>query len=70
MAKGRKTGGRTKGVPNRVTTHMREELALSGLTPLPYMFALLRDPNAPRGGAIGRPRNPRRIAIPGSRRRN
>ena len=55
MAKGRKTGGRTKGVPNRVTTHMREELALSGLTPLPYMLALLRDPNAPRGGAIGLP---------------
>src|ERR1700722_8854887 len=30
MAKGRKTGGRTKGVPNRVTTRMREGRIVRG----------------------------------------
>jgi hypothetical protein len=46
MATGKKTGGRKKGVPNRATSRMREELARSGLTPLEHMLALLRDPDA------------------------
>lgn len=44
MAKGKKTGGRTKGTPNRVTLAKEAEIAKSGLTPLDYMLGLLRDP--------------------------
>src|SRR3972149_3492901 len=43
MAAGKKTGGRQKGVPNKVTAARRQELTESGLTPLGYMLSLLRD---------------------------
>jgi hypothetical protein len=38
MAKGKKTGGRQKGVPNRATAAKVAEIAASGLTPLDYML--------------------------------
>lgn len=43
MAKGQKTGGRTKGTPNKATAAKAAEIADSGLTPLDYMLGLLRD---------------------------
>jgi hypothetical protein len=43
MAKGKKTGGRPKGVPNRATAAKVAEIAASGLTPLDYMLAVMRD---------------------------
>jgi hypothetical protein len=41
-----KTGGRNKGTPNRATARMAAEIAASGLTPLDYMLAVMRDPRA------------------------
>lgn len=38
-----KTGGRKKGVPNKVTLKKAEEIAKSGLTPLEFMLKILRD---------------------------
>ena len=43
MAQGKKTGGRQKGTPNKVTAKMREEMAESGETPLEYMIRGMRD---------------------------
>ncbi len=43
MAKGRKTGGRKKGIPNRATSAKAAEIESSGLTPLDFMLAVLRD---------------------------
>lgn len=43
MAKGVKTGGRSKGTPNKVTAKKAEAIAASGLTPLDYMLSILRD---------------------------
>lgn len=43
MAVGKKTGGRTKGVPNKATAAKAEAVAASGLTPLDYMLAVMRD---------------------------
>ncbi|MBB4017367.1 hypothetical protein GGR16_002396 [Chelatococcus caeni] len=48
MAKGFKTGGRKKGVPNKVTLKREAEIKASGLTPLDYMLQLLRNPKNPR----------------------
>jgi hypothetical protein len=42
-----KTGGRKKGVLNKVTAEREAEIAASGLTPLGYMLGVLRDPRAP-----------------------
>ena len=42
-----KTGGRAKGVPNKITPALAAEIAASGLTPLDYMLKILRDTNAP-----------------------
>jgi hypothetical protein len=47
--RGRKTGGRKKGVPNKVTLQKEAAVAASGLTPLDYMLSVLRsqaDPEA------------------------
>jgi hypothetical protein len=44
MARGRKTGGRTKGTPNKATAAKAEEIAASGLTPLDYMLTVMRNP--------------------------
>ncbi|MEN6505004.1 MAG: hypothetical protein ABFD92_10720 [Planctomycetaceae bacterium] len=48
MAVGRKTGGRRKGVPNKATTERQKAVAESGLTPLEYMLAEMRDENNPK----------------------
>jgi hypothetical protein len=47
MASGRKTGGRTKGTPNKATAARQEEIAQSGVTPLEYMLSVMRDEQAP-----------------------
>jgi len=39
----RKTGGRKKGTPNRVTLAKAAEIAKSGITPLDYMLKVMRD---------------------------
>lgn len=43
MAKGTKTGGRQKGTPNKATAAKAAELAESGLLPLDFMMAAMRD---------------------------
>lgn len=43
MALGRKTGGRSKGTPNAKTAEKVAEIEASGLTPLEYMLAVMRD---------------------------
>ena len=46
-AKGQpKTGGRQKGTANKATAEREREIAESGLTPLAYMLAVLRDENS------------------------
>ncbi len=42
-AGGPKTGGRKKGVPNKVTLEREREIRQSGLTPLEYMLSLMRN---------------------------
>lgn len=44
MAAGKKTGGRKKGTPNKVTIAKAKEVADSGLTPLEYMLDVMRNP--------------------------
>lgn len=46
MAAGRKTGGRARGTPNRATAAKAAEIAASGLTPLDFMLAALRNEDA------------------------
>jgi hypothetical protein len=46
MAKGRKTGGRKRGTPNKATAVRQAEIAGSGLTPLDYMLSVMRDEQA------------------------
>lgn len=43
MAAGKKTGGRSKGTPNKATTAKEATIAASGLTPLDFMLSVLRD---------------------------
>ena len=43
MARGRKTGGRKAGTPNKATNATAAAIAASGLTPLDYMLSVLRD---------------------------
>ena len=38
-----KTGGRTKGTPNKASVAKEAAIAASGLTPLDFMLAALRD---------------------------
>jgi len=45
MAKGRKTGGRQKGTPNKRTQEVVAKIEASGLTPLDYMLQVMRDVN-------------------------
>jgi hypothetical protein len=44
MARGRKTGGRQKGVRNRATEEARAAAAATGILPLDYMLGVMRDP--------------------------
>jgi hypothetical protein len=46
MALGRKTGGRQKGAPNRVTAEARAAAEATGITPLDYMLSVMRDAKA------------------------
>jgi hypothetical protein len=41
-----KTGGRSKGTPNRATAATAAAIAASGLTPLDYMLEVMRDESA------------------------
>ena len=45
MAKGKKTGGRKRGTPNKAATAaaVRAEVAASGEIPLDYMLRIMRD---------------------------
>ena len=47
MALGRKTGGRKKGSRNKRPRELIERIEASGLVPLEYMLAVMRDENAP-----------------------
>jgi hypothetical protein len=47
MARGRKTGGRQKGSPNKATAAKAAAVAASGLTPLDYLLEVLREANNP-----------------------
>lgn len=47
MAKGQKTGGRSRGTPNKATAANAAEVAQSGMTPLDYMLTVLRDKGEP-----------------------
>jgi len=40
------TSGRKKGVPNKRTAELQEAVAASGITPLEYMLAVMRDRTA------------------------
>lgn len=46
MAKGKKTGGRAKGTPNKATAARQQEIASSGETPIDYMLRVMRDADA------------------------
>jgi hypothetical protein len=46
MARGRKTGGRKKGSRNRATEEARAAAKASGILPLDYMLAVMRNPEA------------------------
>ena len=45
MARGKKTGGRQKGTPNKNTAERFADLIGAGITPLEYMLQVLRDPS-------------------------
>ena len=45
-APGERRGGRQKGTPNKATAAREAEIEASGLTPLGFMLAILRDENA------------------------
>lgn len=47
MATGKKTGGRTKGTPNKASAKREAEIAKSGLTPLQFMLQVMRDDTRP-----------------------
>lgn len=42
--KGKKTGGRKKGVPNRATVEYEARLQDSGLLPLDFLLTVMRNP--------------------------
>jgi hypothetical protein len=46
MATGVKTGGRSKGTPNKATVAKRKEVEATGLTPLDYLISVYRDVGA------------------------
>ena len=43
MAVGQKTGGRTKGTPNRASAAREAEIAATGMTPLDFLTSVYRD---------------------------
>lgn len=46
MPRGKKTGGRQKGTPNKANAARQAAVEATGLTPLDYMLATLRDETA------------------------
>ena len=46
MALGHKTGGRQKGAPNRASAEARAAAEATGILPLNYMLAVMRDEKA------------------------
>src|SRR5258708_30948915 len=44
---GERRGGRQKGTPNKKTREFMERVQASGLVPLEYMLAVMRDETAP-----------------------
>ena len=46
MAKGKKSGGRQKGTPNKATAQRQREVAASGEVPLEYLLKVMRDEHA------------------------
>lgn len=48
MALGKKTGGRTKGVPNKATADREKRVTEGGITPLDYMLEIMRDVENPK----------------------
>src|SRR3974390_1780889 len=50
---GERRGGRQKGTPNRATAAKAAEIAASGMTPLDYMLAVMRDEPAARPARLG-----------------
>jgi hypothetical protein len=46
MARGRKTGGRQKGIRNRATEEARAAAKATGILPLDYMLSVMRNPRA------------------------
>jgi hypothetical protein len=48
MALGRKTGGRKKGSRNKRPSELIERIEASGLAPLEYMLAVMRDETEPK----------------------
>lgn len=52
MAKGRKTGGRQKGVANTKTREIAEKAIAKGITPLEVMLALMRKAWTAAGEAL------------------
>lgn len=46
MALGKKTGGRSKGTPNKATAKREREIARGGQTPLDYMLKVMRNSRA------------------------
>jgi hypothetical protein len=51
MARGRKTGGRKKGTPNKRTIAQKEIIA-SGMSPLDFLCAVYRNPKQPMNRRI------------------
>ena len=47
MARGYKTGGRSKGSLNKVTAELRSAVTKSGEAPLEYMLRVMNDENEP-----------------------
>ncbi|MEO7937368.1 MAG: hypothetical protein ABIR55_01995 [Burkholderiaceae bacterium] len=45
----REGAGRKPGVPNKTTQEQRDAIAASGLTPLDYMLAVMRNTDADEG---------------------
>jgi hypothetical protein len=44
--RGKKTGGRKKGTPNKANAERQAAIAASGIDPLTYMLRVMNDPKA------------------------
>jgi hypothetical protein len=62
---GERRGGRAKGTPNRASVERQAAIAASGLTPLDYMLAILRDETVEVRAVTRWLKPPLRTCIPG-----